>query len=296
MNDVQRTTACELEYVDCPVCGPAPCTTWMDDGKPTRYIRCQTCRTVYASPRAARTQRYAWLEEAFGVGAGAFRNAAGRRPALWQEAEIIKRLVRGGRMLDIGCDLGIFFERFAGPMWQRFGVEVSPSAADYAARTYAAQVFAGTSQQAAFPADYFDLVTMIDMLYHVDDPRAELQEAARILKPGGLLAIELAGQGYQLVRSRGPFCLLLEGRWTRLHTDSSHLFWFDPQGLRRLLEACGFAVVGVHVIGSPRSSSVWRNRLASAYYQLLRMGSRLSPRLLNWSPKYLMLAQRKTAL
>ena len=281
-----------LEVVDCPVCGPAPSTVWMDEGKPTRYVRCRTCGTVYASPRASHAVRYAWLDQTFGLGANAVANAMGRRPALAQEAALIQNHVREGRMLDIGCDLGDLFEWFAGPAWQRYGVEISPSAARYAAETFAAQVFTGTVHEAAFPNASFDVVTMIDMLYYVEDPRADLQEVARILKPGGLVAIEITGQSYQLRRSRGLLCWLLDHRWTRLYTDSSYLFWFGPEGLQRLLQVCGFEIVADHVIGSPVSSRSWRNHLAAGYCGLISGASRLSRRWLGWAPKHLVLARK----
>jgi SAM-dependent methyltransferase len=281
-----------VEKVNCPVCGPALSKLWMDDGKPTRYVRCTPCGTVYASPRASFAIRYSWLDKTFGVGANSFQNAASRRPALAQEATIIQRLVKSGSMLDVGCDLGIFFEWFANSGWHRFGVELSPSAATFAAQTYHAQVFTGLIREAGFPAGSFDLVTMIDMLYYVDDPRADLNEVARILKPGGILAVEIPGKAYQLLRSRGLLCWLLERRWTRLHTDSTYLFSFSSTGLWRLLRNCGFNVISSHVIASPTSSNDWHNNLSAVYYNLVSTMSRFTPRLLDWAPKYLILAQR----
>jgi ribosomal protein S27E len=142
----------EMEFVTCPICGPARSNeVSMGHGKPTRYIRCLTCGTVYASPRAPRAQRYAWLDKEYGMGAKAIHEEACRRPALAHGAALIHRCIRGGRMLDIGCNLGILFNWFPSPQWQRFGVELSPSAAEYAARTYAANVYAGTIHQATFP-------------------------------------------------------------------------------------------------------------------------------------------------
>jgi len=55
----------------------------------------------------------------------------------------------------------------------------------------------GTIHDAAFADESFDLVTMIDMLYYLDDPRADLDRVVRLLKPGGCLAIEVTGEAYQ---------------------------------------------------------------------------------------------------
>jgi SAM-dependent methyltransferase len=144
------------------------------------------------------------------------------------EAAIVHRHVRRGRLLDVGCDTGAFFEGFPDPEWQRFGVELSASAASYAARTYKAKVFAGRVREQQLSTAFFDVVTMIDMLYYAEDPRAELSEALRVLKPGGLLVIEFAGQAWSLQRGRGLASLLIDGRWSRLHSDSRNLYWFRP--------------------------------------------------------------------
>jgi SAM-dependent methyltransferase len=280
-----------IEHVDCPICGPGPVTLWMDDGKPTRYVRCCTCGTVYASPRSAGSVRYQWLDSTFGVSDGAFENAASRLPALATEASIIQQYVPGGALLEIGCDLGHFFQWFPDPAWQRFGVELSPSAAAYAAQTFSARVFAGTIHQANYPAAFFDLVTMIDVLYYVDDPCADLNEIARVLKPGGWLAIEISGQSYQLLRSRGLVCWLLDHRWTRLHTDSSYLFWFGPSGLQQLLEKNGFQVAGWHVVASPERRASILNTLSALYFAAMSGAVKRSLRVLTLAPKYLCLAR-----
>ena len=96
---------------------------------------------------------------------------SGRRQALRQEAEFIQGYVPSGKFLDVGCSSGDFFEFFPQPIWERYGVELSSSAAAYTAQAYTAQVFAGTLRSANWPGEFFDLVSMIDMLYYVDDPR-----------------------------------------------------------------------------------------------------------------------------
>lgn len=284
-----------VEEVVCPACGPAPTTLWMDDGKPTRYVRCRLCRTVFASPRASRSVRYAWLDTRFQAGGNAFQYATSRQAAFARIAAILQARTADGRVLDIGCDTGEFFEFFPPPLWERYGVELSPSAAHYASATYHAQVFAGTIGEAAFPQQHFDLVTMLDMLYHVEDPCADLQKIACLLRPEGYVGIELAGQEYQLMRSRGLLSLLIDHQWTRLYTDSAYLFWFSPIGLQRLLNRCGFDVVGWHTIGSPKRTNQLLQLAASAYASTMSWFVQHSMRTITLAPKYLCIARLKNA-
>ncbi|GAB4458738.1 MAG: hypothetical protein Kow0070_12810 [Anaerolineales bacterium] len=283
----------QFEMAECPACPGAPSRVWLDTGDGTRYVRCVSCGTIYASPRASRASRYAWLDEQFSLGENAFQNAQARKSALTRIAGILKTYVSRGALLDIGCDLGYLFEYFQGDAWRRFGVELSPSAAEYASKTFGASVHAGYIAEAQFPDSFFDVVTMLDMFYHLENPRGDLDAVARVVKAGGYLAIEVSGLSYYLLRSIGLVSLLIDRKWTRLHSNSVYLFYFTPRGLRKLVETCGFEVVSAHVINSPFSVNPLRNTISVAYGSLIRFLLRFSPYWLNWAPKYLLVARRK---
>jgi SAM-dependent methyltransferase len=279
-----------LESVDCPACGPSVAMIWLNDGKPTRYMRCKECGTIYASPRESWEKRYSWLDQFCGLGEGSLANSLSRQGALLQAATTIKSLLKGGRMLDIGCNLGDFFHWFSRPEWACYGAEISPSAAEYSSQKYGAQVFPGTIHQASYPDHFFDLVTIMDTFYYIDDPQKELIEIARILKPNGLLAIEIPGLRHQVIRGRGIICWLMDNRWTRFRSDSAFLYWYSQSGLEKLLSRTGFEIFGWRILqGSSRSG--WIQSVITAYYCLIRHPVGRWPALLDWAPKYLCLAQ-----
>jgi SAM-dependent methyltransferase len=285
-----RGITVELEQVDCPVCGPSQISIWLNDGKPTRYVRCHSCGTVFASPRLARSLRHANTDAAWSYSPNLLVVEENRRPALKKEAEFIQQYIQDGSILDVGCSSGDFFAFFPEPGWKRYGVELSSSTADHAAQTYNANVVSGTLRSAKWPSGLFDVVSMIDMFYYVDEPSKELDEIRRILKPEGILAIEITGQAYMFARSRGLIALLMDGRWCRLNTES-HLYWYKPTGLESLLKRNGFHAFAWYVVPSPVQSSRIANFVSAAYYQIFSVSAGRSLRILNWAPKYLCLAR-----
>ncbi|HAV78801.1 MAG TPA: hypothetical protein DCX53_15735 [Anaerolineae bacterium] len=281
----------ELEYVDCPICGPSPTRIWLNDGKLTRYVQCKTCQTVYSSPRYAKKFRHAQTIATWSFSDEMLNIESKRRPTLKLEAGLIQQHVRHGRMLDVGCSAGDFFDFFPKTKWERFGVELSESTAAYASEKHSAHVIAGTLRDAQFPNDYFDLISMIDMFYYADDTLADLVETRRLLKTEGVLAIEIAGQAYMFARSRGLVAFLLEKRWNRLSSDS-HLYWFNPSGLSLLLNKAGFQPFEWYVAPSPQQENLLTNSLTRLHYFLLKSLSSRSFKSLTWAPKYLCLARR----
>ena len=282
----------DIETCDCPSCGEVGYKIIRQQADGTRYLQCNDCGTIFASPRSAHSIRFAQLEDTFSLNDYTTQIIERRRPALALEAEILSSHKNGGILLDVGCSTGVFFEYFSSEKWRKYGVELSPSAARFAARAYGADVRAGTLQAARFPENTFDLITMIDMFYYEENPNGLLCEAARVMRPDGLLGIELPGQSFQLLRGNGLICRLLDKKWTRFDSNSEYLYWYSPAGLQKLLANTGFEVVGWEVISSP-STEGFRNKLSQTYFKLMRRGVRRWPKLIAWAPKFLVLAKVK---
>jgi SAM-dependent methyltransferase len=77
----------------------------------------------------------------------------------------------------------------------------------------------------------FHIVSMIEVIEHLPDPRAALTELARVMHPEGLLIIQTANMdGLQAKRAGEAYHYFLPG----------HLVYFSRKTLTRLLLECGF--------------------------------------------------------
>lgn len=164
----------------------------------------------------------------------------------------IRRLRNGGALLDVGCSTGIFLNA-ARINFEVHGVEPSAWAAGFAKNSLNLKaVVNDTFENLVLPDAYFDVVTLIDVIEHVADPRKTLQKACRLLKPGGLLYLVTPD-----IRSLSAS--LLGGYWWGLR--EAHLSYFSEKTISGLLEELGFSVAGVRSYGRIFSYSYWLSRI-----------------------------------
>lgn len=109
---------------------------------------------------------------------------------------LFKRLLatelrRGGlRILDVGCGTGASASDFAvyGEVW---ATDRSTEALAMARSRGVPKVFVADAARLPVASHSFDLVLAFDVLEHVDDDQAMLADIARVLKPGGSVAIHV---------------------------------------------------------------------------------------------------------
>ena len=138
-------------------------------------------------------------------------------------------------LLDVGCALGFMLQEAKAAGWDPAGVETSEFAAHYAAEHAGCPVFAGTLQEAAFAADSFDVVTLMDVIEHVPDPPSLMTEIYRVLRPRGVVFLVTPNFSSFFVRLYGPRAY---GVW-----PDQHVVYFQPSTMAKLLRRAGFASV-----------------------------------------------------
>ncbi len=209
-------------------------------GKHHTIVECLKCGLVYANPRynsGETLTKYETVEDPLYV-----EEREGRVLTFERHLRPLEDIMPPGdgkRLLDVGCHVGVFVEIAARHGWDAWGVEPSHWAAAYA-RQAGLQVVEGTLATDGFDTASFDVVTMWDVIEHVEQPSAEVRAASRLLKPGGLLVIHT-------MDLNSLFARLMGRRWPWLM--EMHVYYFTRRTLAMLLEQAGFQILSVQPQG-----------------------------------------------
>jgi SAM-dependent methyltransferase len=113
------------------------------------------------------------------------------------ELETVRQLMpdRFSSALEVGTGTG----RFAGPLEIKTGVEPSTRMAELA-RKRGIHVCQGVAENLPFPDGSFDLLLMVTTICFVDDLPLSLEEAWRVLVPGGHILIGFVDRESELGR------------------------------------------------------------------------------------------------
>lgn len=154
------------------------------------------------------------------------------RRSFREKVRTIESLHPRGTILDIGCAAGFFMDEAAAMGWEVYGQEVSEYAGGVARERHGDHVFIGTIDAVDLPPKSMDVVTMWDVIEHLDDPRAVLARIRELLKDDGLFAVCTGDIDSWIAR--------LQGRRSRIFNPPQHLYYYSKDSLARMLGAAGF--------------------------------------------------------
>ena len=170
-----------------------------------------------------------------------------RRYGMWKRLRSLEQFQTGGRLLDVGCGTGIFLgEAQRSGHWELMGVEPTPQAAAYTHEVLGISVLAQRFNEVELSVGTFDVITMWNVLEHLDSPIKDLRHAYQLIRPGGWLVLEIPnvdGIGVKLF-----------GRYWLGWDLPRHLYLFPQKHLRRILGEIGFEWVDARCIAGGHSS------------------------------------------
>lgn len=227
--------------VPCNLCGGSKVKTLATKsrrGSPLRTVICSRCGLVWSDPLPYNPREFYEKEYRLSY-KGAFTPKpkhvfrAGR-VALSRYGMIRDFMPGSGVVLDVGAGGGEFLYLLRKAGYCAKGIEPNIGYAEYSAREYDLDIWNGFVQDAVFPDDSIDVVTIWHVLEHTENPFHVLTGLRDFLKPEGVIVIEVPNVEAVCQSPSSTF-------------HEAHIHNFNPATLTAMAQKAGLRPVGVSV-------------------------------------------------
>jgi len=171
---------------------------------------------------------------------------AARKEILLRYLEARLPLPRTARVLDAGCGTGAILEALSA-RYDAWGSDVAPQAIAFCRERGLTRLHLGTLD-AYPPSPPFDLITMLDMVEHVDDDRALLRAARGLLCPRGHILITVPA---------------FPSLWSRYDEILHHKRRYTRRTLARAVSDAGFTIEHMTFLNCLLFPVAWLRRAAA---------------------------------
>lgn len=207
-----------------------------------------------------------------------------KRYGLWKRIRLIEKHKPVGAWLDIGAGTGrILHEASLREKWELMGIEPVPYAAKYIADRLKIPVFTERLENFTGYDEYFDIVTMWDVLEHLEEPIKGLQKVKKVLKSKGIFAFSTPNMNAWDRKVFGDYWIGYE--------LPRHLYLFPEKVLSEILSDLGFRIISKKCIAGSHGTltldiKLWNKKVNSKLISKIQQGGADSiiPRVLTFIP------------
>ena len=251
----------EFNHIACPVCqsDEPKFLGWRGGeahhaklGIKTAIVRCRKCSHQYPNPmpfpKNGLDKLYTDTEDYF-RGHDVERK---KQSGLTLMKEFENRLGGRGRSLDVGCGVGEILWAAKESGWEYEGVDPSSEFIKYGRTHLGIEGKVSLLEEANFPDNYFDAVSMSSIIEHLYNPYEMLREIWRVLRPGGYLWFDAPNED-GLYMIMGNIYMRLQRRdWVVVMAPTFppyHVQGFNPSSLKLLLQRSDFELEEIKIYG-----------------------------------------------
>ena len=242
----------------CKVCGGSDVALLAKhsrSGKPLRTVICKACGMVWSDPLPHNPRSF--YEDDYRV---AYKGTFTPKPkhilragrvALHRRKLLGDWIAQPKKILDVGTGGGEFAYMLKSLGHTVSGIEPNKGYAEFSKQEYGLDVQVGFIQDIQQPNESFDLITIWHVLEHTEDPFEVLTKLHSLLKPQGVLVVEVPSIEGVSQTPKGTF-------------HEAHLYNFNLPTLCKLGEKVGFTEAEHKISSDSATITVFFQKPATA--------------------------------
>ncbi|MCX6164391.1 MAG: class I SAM-dependent methyltransferase [Ignavibacteriae bacterium] len=138
----------------------------------------------------------------------------------------ISEISNGGKILEIGCGFGFLLNEFPDSKWEKYGVEPSKFASNFAKKNFNINIHNGFLNFDTFESHFFDAIIFFDLIEHLKYPNEFLKIVKHYLKPKGIIVF---GTG-----NISSINAKLSGKLWSYFSSWEHISFYSPSSVKYL--------------------------------------------------------------
>lgn len=214
--------------IHCPICKSKSYRIWKE--KNYKVYRCKNCTVSFLYPLPENVESI-YNEKYFQN--WYLKYYQERKKYIENLFTLIERHIKErGKLLDVGCGVGILLEVAKKKGWEVYGQDVSSFAVNYC-RDKGFNVYDKPLPELNLSHYSFDVITIFDVMAHLKDPLSYMNMCAKFLKPGGYLIIKTPYHSPLLFFIAN--ILSFTGKSRSLLHIPAQIFHFNSQSLNSIL-------------------------------------------------------------
>lgn len=154
-------------------------------------------------------------------------------------SSVFRWVPKNVRVLDVGCGFGQSLGYHAARGCDVYGVEADENIRRVIDK-FGFKVHVGLFDEQVYESNFFDYLTMDQVIEHVTDPLSTLRGVAQVLKPGGFAI-------FSTPNANGWGANIFGKRWINWHSPY-HLQFFSLRSIKLAAEQSGMELVKVRTV------------------------------------------------
>ena len=211
----------------CPICLKTTEKIKVEEWQEYILFRCEQCDVVFSHPFVAGDA--AWY-----VDSGNYELVRFNKKLDWQHEQFLSQPPKGKKLLDIGCNNGVFLHYAEKSGLEVTGLDFNNNSLEAGRKAFGLKkLYCSTLDDFTnkYPDEKFDIVTFFEVLEHLDNPNEFIEKIKSVLKPLGHIALSVPNRD-MTINPLGDE-----------DYPPHHLTRWSKKSLNNILNAHGFTVV-----------------------------------------------------